>query len=198
MRVIVRAIIRSGIGLIYSQGYNPHPRFSLPLPRNVGLSSDDELFCVKIQAQSRQQSEEVSLAGSIAQQLPKGFELVSVAVHNELVTYRPVGVEYLVRIDRQDNTQPFFANIESLNGRIRAESEIMIERTVNQEGSVKTVDVSKFLKSFDITQEGISVFCRVLPTGTIRPDEILKLLEMEPGKISSSIIRKKITWQIDM
>ena len=50
MRVIARAIIRSGIALIYSQGYNPHPKLSLPLPRNVGLASDDELFCAGIQA----------------------------------------------------------------------------------------------------------------------------------------------------
>ena len=198
MRVIVRAIIRSGIGLIYSQGYNPHPRFSLPLPRNVGLASDDELFCVKIQTQSKQQSGGFSFAGSIAGQLPKGFELVSVAIHNEPVTYRPVEVEYLVKINLQDKTQQFFSNIESLNERIGGRGEIVIERTVNQEGSVKTVDVAKFLESFDVTQQGISVFCRVLPTGTIRPDEILKLLKMEPGEISISVIRKKITWQIDI
>ena len=198
MRVIARAIIRSGIGLIYSQGYNPHPKFSLPLPRNVGLASDDELFCVKIQTQSKQQSEDFSFADSIAEQLPKGFELVSVAIHNQPVTYRPVEVEYLVKVNLQDKTQQFFSDIESLNERIRAESEIMIERTVNQEGSVKTVDIAKFLNSFDITQQGISVFCKVLPTGTIRPDEILRLLKMEPQEISSSVIRKKITWQIDI
>jgi radical SAM-linked protein len=198
MRVIARAIIRSGIGLIYSQGYNPHPRFSLPLPRNVGLASDDELFCIKIQTQGRQQSEDFSFAGLIAEQLPKGFELVSVAVHNQPVMYRPVEVEYLIKIDLQDRAQHFFSDIESLNERLRAEGEIVIERTVNQNGSVKTVDVAKFLKSFDITQQGISVFCKVLPTGTIRPDEILRLLKIEPQEISGSVIRKKITWQIDI
>jgi radical SAM-linked protein len=198
MRVIVRSLIRSRVGLIYSQGYNPHPRFSLPLPRNVGLASDNELFCVKVQTQNEQQSEDFSFAVLIAKHLPSGFELMSVVIHSQPVTYRPVEVEYLVKVDLQDKTQQFFSGIENLSERIRTNSEIMIERAVDQKGFVKTVDVAKFLKSFDITQHGISVFCRVLPTGTIRPDEILRLLRMEPKEISGSIIRKKITWQVDI
>jgi radical SAM-linked protein len=192
MRVVARAIIRSGAVLIYSQGYNPHPKLSLPLPRNVGLASDDELFCVRVQA-----SESLSFTDSIAEQLPDGFELVSAAVMEKPVTYRSVEVEYLVKVDLSGKTQQFFSDIQRLNEQIQTGSEILIERTVNQKGSVKTVDVGKFLKSFENTGQGVRVFCKVLPTGTIRPDEILKLLGIEPCEISSSIIRKQITWRID-
>ena len=44
MRAIQRSLIRSGVNLLYSQGYNPRPRLSLPLPKSVGLESEDELF----------------------------------------------------------------------------------------------------------------------------------------------------------
>jgi radical SAM-linked protein len=197
MRVIQRAIIRSGIGLIYSQGYNPHPKLSLPLPRNVGLASDDELFCVRILASCGQESGKFLFADSIAEQLPKGFELISVEIHNQPVTYRSVEVEYLVKVNLSEKTQQFFADIQKINEQIRAGREILIERTVNQEGDVKTIDVGKYLKLFETAEQGVRVLCKVLPTGTIRPDEILKLLGIEPCEISRSIIRKQVNWQMD-
>jgi radical SAM-linked protein len=197
MQVIQRAIIRSGIGLVYSQGYNPHPKLSLPLPKSVGIASDDELFCVKVQASYTEQSEEVCLADSIAEQLPDGFEILSVKIHNKPVMYRSVEVEYLVKVNLAEKKQDFFSNLELLNEQIRNGQEILIERTVNRKGDVKTIDVAKFLKLFEVAEEGVMVFCRVLPAGTIRPEEILKLLGMEPGEISRSVTRKHVHWQID-
>lgn len=195
MRVIARAIIRSGIGPAYSQGYNPHLKLSLPLPRNVGLASDDELFCAGIEASCRQQSEKFSFADSIAEQLPEGLELVSAEIINKPVAYQPVEVEYLVKVNLSEKQEQFFAKIQKINEQIQAGSEILIERTVNRQGDVKTIDVGKFLKSFEIVQQGVRVFCRVLPTGTIRPDEILRLLNMDSYEVSSSIVRKKVIWQ---
>lgn len=195
MRVIARAIIRSGIEPAYSQGYNPHLKLSLPLPRNVGLASDDELFCAEIEASCRQQSGNFSFADSIAEQLPEGLELISVEIIEKPVTYRPVEVEYLVKVNLSEKQEQFFAKIQKINEQIQAGSEILIERTVNREGDVKTVDVGKFLKFFEIVQQGAMVFCRVLPTGTIRPDEILRLLNMDSYEVSSSIVRKKVIWQ---
>lgn len=197
MRVIQRAIVRTGIGLVYSQGYNPHPQLSLPLPKNVGIASDDELFCVKVQASCAKQSEEACLADSIAAQLPDGFEIVSVEIHNKPVTYRSPEVEYLVKVNLAEKKQEFFSNIELLNEQIRNGREILLERTVNKKGDVKTVDAAKFLKLFELVEEGVMVFCRVLPAGTIRPDEILKLLGMEPDEIGRAVVRKHVHWQID-
>jgi radical SAM-linked protein len=195
MRVITRAIIRSSIALIYSAGFNPHPKFSLPLPRNVGLASDDELFCAKILASLRgrsgEASEDPAFADLISRQLPDGFELISAEVTEKPVTYRPVEVEYLVKAAGK------IASLQKISEQIHAGSEILVERTINQQGDVKIVDVGKFLKSLEAVQDEVRVFCKVLPGGTIRPDEILKLLGIEPNEISSAIIRKHVTWQID-
>ena len=43
--MLQRALIRAGVRLIYSQGFNPRPRLSLPLPRAVGVRSDCEMLC---------------------------------------------------------------------------------------------------------------------------------------------------------
>lgn len=194
MRTITRAIIRSGIVLAYSQGYNPHPRFSLPLPRNVGLASDDELFCVKIQ---KPQEDKTPFAGLIAAQLPQGFELLGIEVYDKSVTYQPVEVEYRIKTESPDGQTRHLKEVQKLNEQIALGREILIERTLNSKGDVKTVDVAGFLKSFEVVGQEIKAFCKVLPGGTIRPDEILRLLNIEPLQISSSIIRKNIKWRIN-
>ena len=48
LMVFRRACIRAGIKIQYSQGFNPRPRLSLPLPRPVGVASDDELLCLRV------------------------------------------------------------------------------------------------------------------------------------------------------
>jgi len=44
MRLWQRALIRSGISLAYTEGFNPHPKISLAAPLAVGVTSDAELM----------------------------------------------------------------------------------------------------------------------------------------------------------
>jgi len=196
MRTITRAIVRSGIEMVYSQGFNPHPRFSLPLPRNVGLASDDELFCVRIEP-CPACNDNAAYAELIAPQLPTGFEMVDVELHQKNAAYQPIEVEYIVKADAMSEKTWSFADVQKLNERICSGEKILIERTVNAQGDVKIVDIAVFLKEFDVVGGDVKVACKVLPTGTIRPDEILKLLNIDSSQISSSIVRKKVKWEIN-
>jgi len=44
MRIFRRAFTRAGVPLVYSQGFNPHPYFSVPLPLPTGFDSRCELL----------------------------------------------------------------------------------------------------------------------------------------------------------
>ena len=46
MATMQRAFLRSGFGLKYSEGFNPHPYMSVALPLSVGCSSECELLDV--------------------------------------------------------------------------------------------------------------------------------------------------------
>ena len=46
VRVFQRALARAALPVAYSEGFNPHPRLSLPLPRAVGVASEAELMDV--------------------------------------------------------------------------------------------------------------------------------------------------------
>lgn len=191
MRAVQRALVRSGVDLLYSQGFNPHPRFSLPLPKSVGLASEDELFCAQILCNETSNKE---IYKSISAQLPQGFSLIDIEIHKGRISYKPVEAEYIVQMSEQEINN-VSARIDELNSLIGAGKEIIIERTVDEKRNVKTVDVGQFLKSFEQTPEGVKIVCLISDRGTVRPDEIIKLLGLEPARLGISTIRKKVNWQ---
>ena len=191
-----RAFVRSGINMVYSQGFNPRPKLSLVLPKNVGLASEGDLFCVQITCGDDTTSHG-EIFTRISRQLPGGISLEDIVVHGKKVGCRVVEAEYLIRIDNEEKLKSAVVRADELNRLIQAGEEIIIERIIDDEGSVKTVEIGKFLKSFEKVSQGIKVVCKITDRGTIRPDEILKLLNMEPSEISSSIVRNKINWQVN-
>ena len=48
LKVFQRACVRAGIKIQYSQGFNPRPKLSLPLPRSVGVETDEDLLCLRV------------------------------------------------------------------------------------------------------------------------------------------------------
>ena len=48
VRTLTKAIVRAGIPVRYSEGFNPHPRFSFATAMSIGLESDYELMDIRI------------------------------------------------------------------------------------------------------------------------------------------------------
>jgi len=191
-RAVGRTLLRSGLNLIYSQGYNPHLKMSLPLPKSVGLASEDELFYVQIAAEDVCEKE---IYKNITANLPNGFSLLDVAIHNGRKSFRPLDVEYEVQMSGQE-IENVSAAIDKLNGQIASGEKILIERTVDDNGNSRTVDVGQFLKSFEKTQQSVKIVCLVTDRGTIRPDEIIKLLGLGAERLGVSTTRKRVNWQM--
>ena len=90
IRVFKRALVRAGVKVCYSEGFNPHPKLSLPFPRSVGLESDDELACVLVPTASavdsaRDRAEQIK--NSLGKELPDGCELISVRIVRGRVSF---------------------------------------------------------------------------------------------------------------
>ena len=74
MRLWQRALIRAGISLAYSEGFNPRPRTSLAAPLAVGVTSEAELMDIML-------TKPVSphfFTAAVSQQLPPGIEILQV------------------------------------------------------------------------------------------------------------------------
>ncbi len=74
MRLWQRALIRAGIPLAYSEGFNPRPRLSLAAPLAVGVTSQAELMDIIL---ARPVSPHFFTA-AVSQQLPYGIEILQV------------------------------------------------------------------------------------------------------------------------
>ena len=58
------------------------------------------------------------------------------------------------------------------------------------------MDVRPFLKSIEFgSNSGIVVECKIGSAGTIRVEEILKLLELDVEKLAMPIRRTSVQWQ---
>jgi len=157
MGVFARAFRRAELPVRMSQGFNPRPRFSLPLPLSVGLEGLDEVLELDL-------AEEVApdeLAAALARELPGGIGITGVALLEAGEKARVVGARYRVL-----GRLPAGAAEECL-----ASEELC---TTRREG--KELDIRPYIKSIDACDGGYE--CEVLVTseGTARPAEIADAL----------------------
>lgn len=187
LRLFQRACVRAGIRVCHSEGFNPRPKLSLPLPRPVGVEAHDELLCLRVLGEV----DEARIKAELATQLPEGCELVSVNIGTAGTSFQPRSATYVLPACKEYLGETMKKTAERLLG---SESLLVRRRTDARGSRVKNVDVRDFLKSIKLTNQGIIVECRISPAGSIRVDEILGLLELDEGKLTGPIRRTNVQW----
>ena len=195
LRVFQRACVRAGLKIQYSQGFNPRPKLSLPLPRPVGVASDDELLCLRVRKSTSAQEHKCISAQvykSINAQVPEGCELLSVNVARANTSFQPCSAAYVLAVRKEYLNEELKAAIK----RLLASNSINLQRQIDKRKSrIKNIDVRGFLKSIELDPNGIIVECKISSAGSIRVDEILKLLRLDVEKLASPIRRTSVQWQ---
>lgn len=74
VRMFHRAVRRSGLDFMFSQGFNPHPIMTVAVPLSVGVTADGEYMNVGFDTMLTEQ-ELMTLLNSV---LPDGFEITDV------------------------------------------------------------------------------------------------------------------------
>ena len=188
--VFKRACVRCGIEVQYSQGFNPRPKLSLPLPRSVGIESDDELLYLRVAASG---FETEKFKTSLSGQLPEGVRFLEADVLKSKEKFEARAATYVFNLQQ-------YGHNKKLRGRIKhlLESEnLVVERQTDAKGAVRTIDVRSFLKSVEFNEKKafLTVECKISSTGTIRVEEILRLLELEREDLAGPIRRTKVQWE---
>ena len=176
MRVFQRACVRSGIEIQYTEGFNPRPKLSLPLPRTVGVESEDDLVQLKVQMKRRTENQSEAstlpldcdqLKQELSEQLPQGCQLLTVSLPKDKAPLQPTSATYILPIKKEHINEKLKAAIKRL-----LESESLSLQRWRDEKKSKIVDVRGFLKSIRISEGAVIVECRVSSAGSIRVDEI--------------------------
>ena len=190
IRLCERACVRAGIKMVYSQGFNPHPKLSLPLPRTVGVESDDDLLYLRIQGQEESFDEQMFKV-RLGEQLPAECEVLSVNLAHTKTVPQPCLAMYTLAIQRQFVNDRLRADIK----RVLESESLDIRRQVGGRGcNFKNINVRGFLQSIKLEETTITVECKVGPDGSIRVDEILELLGLSTEMLAAPIRRSGVQW----
>jgi len=179
--------------MLHTQGFNPHPKLSLPLPRSVGIETDGDLFCLWVEGfcDDRPQvfdTEEFKRDMSV--HLPQGCDLISVIAVKPGASIQPIEASYVFAVKRQYIGYELTERVRS----ILSSEKLIMKRQIDRNGRNHSVDVRGFIKSVDIAGSNVAVRCRISPAGSIRVDEIFKLLELDVSKLTLPVRRNDIKW----
>ncbi|UCF14496.1 MAG: DUF2344 domain-containing protein [Phycisphaerales bacterium] len=208
LRVFQRACVRAGVNVQYSRGFNPRPKLSLPLPRPVGVESEDEVLSIRCSIPDARYSTRNThdaildtIKAGLSAQLPEGCELLSVRVAESAASIRPRSATYILPVKPEHLYDALGSTIDRLLASecltVRRKTHAKKRRTTDDRRGtrIKNIDVRGFLASLEMTGEGIIVECKISPAGSIRIDEVLSLLQLDQSKLAGPIRRTSVQWQ---
>ena len=198
LRVFERACARASVPVKYSQGFNPHPKQSLPLPRAVGVAADDEWLVLRVfdaqgfplgaDQEAARLAWEERMQARLAGVLVSGIAIRSVQLVKSNVSIHPVSAEYVFALTRMDGVR------DKITGILAAER-LVIERVAPGRPGGRRIDIRPFLKSIRLDGMQVIVECGISDAGSIRVDEIMTLLDVMPTDLTAPVRRTHVTWK---
>ena len=189
-RVFERALVRAGFALKYSEGYNPHPKLSLVLPRAVGVESDAELLCVEMEGEESGFEAEV-FKSRLSEELVEGLDVLERRVSGSRSAPRPASARYMMSVVDGCSRDDLRARIEAV---LRSER-LEVVREFGKGGRRKTVDVRGYIETIELEGSKVSVRCKISLSGSIRVDEVLKALGLDESSLALPVMRTEVDWQ---
>ena len=184
MRLFARAAARAEIPVRFSEGFNPHPKFSLIPPRPVGVATDGDRLVVEL----TQALEGDELRRRLSDTMPQGITVLQARRLEQLEQCRPHRVFYVVTVPQADR-EALFSRIARLTG------PIFVERVNKKDGQPKRVDIAPFIDSLVVTDAGITMALLMTEGGTARPAEVCAALGVTDDAVTSRARRVKIEWK---
>jgi radical SAM-linked protein len=166
LRALERALRRSNLPLRMTEGFNPHPRLSLPTALGIGVESRAEV--AEIELDQWMSPREVQRR--LAPELPAGTSLDIVELVSRRDRARIASVTYELALPADRLPAP-----EALSA-VLAKREIPVERRTDK--WCKVVDIRKYLVELRVADGRLCARIRVTDTGTARPEEVLEALQI--------------------
>jgi len=189
-----RAFVRAKVDLCYSEGFNPRPKLSLPLPRSVGVASDDELLYALVVG-GEVSSGVLALGERITRQLPTGCEIISVELLEKKTTFEATSAVYAFCLSQSACAEEITVKVENVRRALACGEVLTVERRAGPNQPCRAKDVSGYIDSVEFDAGRLMVKCNITRTGTVRVDEILQVLEIDSSILSGPVKRKSVQWK---
>jgi radical SAM family uncharacterized protein/radical SAM-linked protein len=183
IRLFSRAARRANIRLMFTQGFNPHPKMSFGPSLSLGVTSVAEYLDMDIEPSFK--GDPVSAFNPF---LPLGLEMAAakritekIQTINQIINL----AEYEVDLSGQTVDQKIIDEILSRD-------EIPTQRRVKKRD--KIVDIRPYIESIQIEKERLRVHTCTIENRTVRMAEILRLLFKDAVDTHHFHIHRKAQW----
>jgi radical SAM-linked protein len=175
-----------------SEGFNPRPRMSLPEPRSVGVASDAEILEFEL---ADWVSPDAILAG-LGRQVPEGIRITSLDLVRPTDKARPAAVVYVADPPSPPLRAVWPADLADRIARLLAADRLPVVR--HRPTGDKPLDARPFIESVEMDgpfgeaqdRPRVRMVLRTGPKGTVRPDEVLRLLGLDAEAVARADIRR--------
>ena len=178
VRTIGRAIRRAKLPAAYSQGFNPHMKYSLASALGVGVVSYAEF----VELELTEPVYPLDAAEALKKALPRGIRVLAVdAVDNSAPALMSVagGAEYRVTLPWTGEIDPA---VEAFN---RAETVYFEKQAPKAKEKVKRIDVKFYIPRIDAVQTDnttqLHFHCRITHDGSMKAVDLLHTLNEQYG-----------------
>ncbi len=180
MKVFERAIRRANIPVSMTQGFNPHPKFSIPLALGVGIVGRDEILELDL---CEPWSPEM-LTERLSPQLPEEIRILSAEPIPYFTKSSVSEAEYEVAI--KDTSLLNTINISNF----LQQSNIIVTRT--KDGQQKHFDIRPSIQKVEVKTNKLVFSIKMTSEGMARPEEVVHALLVSEAKAFFEIIRTKV------
>lgn len=195
LRFWQRAFTRAGTPVRFSQGFNPHMRLSLPLPRNVGVESRCELIVAELAGPV----DLIAAVRAIGKELPPGIRVCEARILPVGKAPQPRSADYRITLTGAIDIGKLTAAVERF---VSAES-VPVHRKARGKHPQRTFDLRPGVARMEITETNsevpsVTIGLRILidRRGTARLDEILNATGIDDKTAEIRIIRESADYGI--
>lgn len=156
-RTMRSSLKRAGIPVMYSEGFNPHPKMSFLLPLSIGCQSVCEVMELKIASGLSFDEIKDRLNSALTD------ELVITEVYSPVNKYGDLGfAEYIVTFDAGFDTVP-----------LSGQKLVVSKRTKNGE---RNVDILPLIKKYECSSDSIKLLLSADSENYLNPEYVVKAI----------------------
>jgi radical SAM-linked protein len=185
LRMLARALVRARWPVAFSQGFNPLPRLTIPLPRSVGVAADEQLALVDLRLP--RSGEE--LAASLRATLPAGCPLREVGSPPAGGSPQPQSVVYELALDGGDA-----AVLGPRLAALLAAESLPISREYGPGKPARPFDLRPFVETIVLDGLVLRYRLRFTEQRTARPSEVNQALGLSAADYNHRLRRAQVAW----
>lgn len=200
IRLFERVLVRAGLPVRYSEGFNPRLRLWLPLPRSLGTSADDEVLM--IEATEKLKTEEA--LARLQDRSPIGLQVRSLQLMESSARPRPMrayyelplGQEYRRPAETDAQTDVGVEGLDRVVERFTSSTSWPIARMSpgNRGPKEQTVDLRPWVDRLQLADGCLRFVLPVGSTGSARPREVLNALGLPADRWAHRLRRTRVDW----